>query len=119
MDIELASKKYSEKEHTIDQRVAYLAFIAGANYVEANRWVSCSDELPKQNERVIIYNGNRKDQNTYVIDIAFYTYLKKEGGSFYCNNKHYKPIQDITKWMPLPKSPNETDWDHFSVKLTN
>ncbi len=113
MKLEVSAKKYSEKEHTIDQRVTYLAFIAGANYVESNRWISCVDELPKNNERVIIYNANSKDYNTYMIDIGFFTVLKKGEGSFYCNHKHYKPIQDITKWMHLPNAPKGEGWDYF------
>jgi hypothetical protein len=92
-----------------------------------NEWISVDDRLPKDGERVLIYDGNAyqwcptvnaaifvkgrtanelKADGYKLISIADEDGNNKKPYCWKCNHSHMKWFgQMVTHWMPLPELP--------------
>jgi hypothetical protein len=78
------------KEWLIESLVKFCIELA-----EGDNWIDVKDELPKYNQRVLLYK-------TYhdVIEIGIRLKTDKSGEYYSCEYSHY-----VTHWQPLPKPP--------------
>ena len=76
-------------------------FVEGAEFVLSNQWISVDEELPCNNEELMITDD--KIDTLYVVavirwHIIFSRMRKLEGKWFWEND-------EPTHWFPIPKSP--------------
>lgn len=94
-----AEKRYPEPSKGVWTRILkkQQCFIDGARFHRDNQWISVDDELPKENQYVIVAT---KDG----VCIATAEYIHEEKRWFMYGN-YYTISTDVTHWMPLPDLP--------------
>lgn len=77
-----------------------------------NRWIPCSERLPKSVGNKVIVFCTGEDVNDYV---GFGHYEKYEGSEVWLNLETGKQFAEwgltVQKWMPLPEPPKEGESD--------
>jgi hypothetical protein len=61
----------------------------------AANWIKCSDRMPEDGRDVLVWDINREVSKRY------YT----EGAYFASFHGHWKTLDEVTHWMPLPEAP--------------
>lgn len=70
------------------------------------KWISVKDELPDFNDRVLVYNEQKRmDGINHDYRVAEIRSISKDGALWYITN-NFRTTQ-ITHWMPLPETPKE------------
>lgn len=66
-----------------------------------SKWVDIKEKLPEREKKVLVINGHGC--------ISMLAFWKKESNkwTWLDMSGHFNHVNDITHWMPLPKSPKE------------
>ena len=71
----------------------------GMEVLERQRWIPCSERLPKNNQRVLFWVSS-----TDAVYAGFYSYTGKHGAVWFRAGKVYYASK---YWMPAPKAPEK------------
>lgn len=69
-------------------------------------WIKCEDQLPNDNELVIVVNMNESDWEVTVGECSA-TGWRVLNALGVVNSTGYFPINTFTHWIPLPEKPTE------------
>ena len=77
------------------------AFLEGAKFALENQWISVEDDLPRQDEEVIVLCGDSNTAPNY--KISFGHIVDKT----ICKDYNGWNIPNVVYWFPMPKLSNK------------
>lgn len=104
---EIRKAAFDYTEYSDNATESMDCFIEGAKWALGNQWISADDDLPNENEDVILYAEGlyfhcRFEDGKFIIIDGFPVGVYTDGKYIY-SSKTYNPNIVIDYWIPIPK----------------
>lgn len=97
--------KRNDKAEALNYAIFIIESMGSRNEQVADKWIKCSDKLPKVNKEVLVTDG----ESIYLAELW-------EDGYGFVTAGEFMRIYNVTHWMPPPKLPKECEFSCGNCK---